>query len=188
MKYLTALNFVYLYSILIGCNGSSATPTRYKYLDTISTEVYKKNAIEISDSVGNRIRFKIDPYYPKEYDSLTEILVDTILFSPQNDRIAFFVITKNSNDKLLDKGGRNEFHYNVHCFVGILAGSNIRKIGWVSAFSIFNYNDRNSASHDIRYYYFVDLTNRKNMKNESTFKYNFDDVRFWNGPLWNRYF
>jgi hypothetical protein len=76
----------------------------------------------LKDSLRQFIKDHSLAYYPKENDSFTEIIIDSILCSPKKDKAAFFVITKNSNDKLLSGGNKNEYHYNAHCFIADLDG------------------------------------------------------------------
>jgi hypothetical protein len=176
---------------IVSCNAQTQkdTPEYYKNKSHTKPEVYQKITFKVIDSIKNKILNKEDPYYPPENDSLTEIFVDTLLFSPSMNKIAFFVITENSNDKLLDKGNKNQFHYSSYCFIGHLDSSyNIKDFKWVSGGSLFNFKSKINASNRIRDIYFKEITNRTNSKGESTYKYNFDDVRFWNGPLWSKYY
>jgi hypothetical protein len=178
----------FLYFIFFSCNAQTGTPEQYKNKNNVSPNIYQNISQKILDSVKSRIFKKEDPYYPSENDSLTEVFVDTILFSPSMDKIAFFVITKNSNDKLLDKGDKNDFHFTAYSFLGHLDSiHNITNLLWVSGFSLFNYKSKIATSNRIRDVYFKEITKRTNTKGESTYKYNFDDVRFWSGPVWTKY-
>ena len=183
------LLFILSYSLALNCNSQNVTPDKYKYFDAVSLETYKKNTITISDSIRNRIKSKLDPYFQTENDSLTEIIIDTILYSPKKDKFAFFAISKNSNDKLLDKGNKNEFHYDAHCFIGHLdSGYKIKDIAWLRGHNLSDYKTLESTSKRIREVFFQEITERTNSKGESTYKYNLDDVRFWEGPLWHVYY
>lgn len=177
-------------SLISGCsNAQNLTPKKYKYYDTVSSDVYQKHIMILKDSIRNLINTKQEPYYQKENDSATEIFIDTILYSPQKDKIAAFVITQNTNDKLIDKGNAGEFHYAAHCFIGRLNNNYyVRDITWVRGYNLSNYKSFKDASKRIREIYFKELTERTNAKGESTYKYNLDDVRFWDGPLWKKYY
>ena len=108
------------------------------------------------------IEKKQGPFYPSEYDSLTVITVDTILYSPNKDKYATFIIAKNSNEKLPDKGSRNDYHYNAYCFIGKLTGDHMVKgLTWINAHSLVVYKSLEEAS---------------------------SEIRFWNGPVWDRYY
>lgn len=176
--------------LLISCGiTQSRTPEIFKNHTNVDGAIYGRHIKALSDSIAALIRAKEDPYYQTENDSLTEIIIDTILYSPEMNRFAFFAITKNGDDKLLDKGDKNHFHYDAHCFIGRLDHTkDILDLTWIRGHNLSNYPDQNEASQRIRELYFTEITERTNANNESTYKYNFDDIRFWNGPLWNVYY
>src|SRR5579872_4180715 len=91
-----------------GCNDQNPTPDNYKNSTIVDRVQYEHNRAEIKDSIEMLIEGKEGPFYPKENDSLTAVIVDTILYSPNKDKYASFIITKNSNDKLLDKGNKSD--------------------------------------------------------------------------------
>lgn len=178
---LTLCNFCY------GCVGttSDTMPVKYKNNTKVPTSIYKLHQKVLKDSIRHFIKDKSLAYYPKENDSLTDIIIDTILYSPAQDKVAFFVITKNSNDKLLSVGNKNEYHYDAHCFTANLnKGSTFNDIYWIRAFNISNFHTLKKASFRIREMYFKDFNERLDVNDSSLYKYNLDDVRFWGGPIW----
>jgi len=165
---------VLLVILCISCQVSNTTPEKYKYKTTVSSVLYSNHKNILTDSIRLYIDEKRKAYYPKENDSLTEIVIDTIVYSPNRDRAAFFVITKNSNDKLLSKGSKDEFHYDAHCFIALFDSINFKNVNWLSAHNLTNYTTHQKTSERIREIYF------KNFKgSQGIFKYNLDDVRFW---------
>ena len=113
--------FVFCICINGSCQNKSSgvpTPDDYKYINLFTKEEYTQDSIFVHSKIKEFIREEAGPYYVKEHDSLTEVFVDTILYSPNHDKMATFVITKNSNDKLLSKGDPDEYHFNAHCFIG----------------------------------------------------------------------
>src|SRR5258708_7911653 len=182
------VSLIYIFSfLLIGCNAQHTTPADYRNHAMVSSGIYKKQIIDLTDSIKSFIKSNGGPYYPTENDSLTQIFIDTILYSPKKDKFAVFVITKNSNDKLLLKGNNFEFHFNGHCFIGHLNNlSKVLDIVWVSSAPTFShYKDFKITSKLMREAYFTKFNIAENNKGESYYKYNFDDIRFWDGPLWN---
>jgi hypothetical protein len=173
----------------LSCNSQNQTPGSYKYFNNVSKEKNKIIQNEIVDSIKVFIETKQEPFHPNENDSLTHIYIDTILYSPNNNKYASFIITKNSDDKLLNKGNADEYHYNAYLFIGKLkADFNVKDLTWVDAHSLVMYKSIKEASLRIREVYFKEITDRKNLANESTFKYNIDDVRFWDSPIWQKYY
>lgn len=109
-------------------------------------------------------------------------MIDTFLYSPSNDKYAAFIITENPNNKLLDRGNEAGDHYNAYCFIGKLnRDSGVEDLTWINAYIFVRYKTLSEASSLIREEYFKGLT-------LSAFKYNMDDIRFWNGPIWEKYY
>jgi len=170
-----------------GCNiiGMDSTPVKFRNHTTVMPGVYKNHHAILNDNIRLLIKQKVDPFDSKENDSMTEVFIDTILYSPKKDRIAFFAITKNSNDKLIGGGNKSEYHYNAHCFIADLGSdSYINNIYWVRAFNLSNYKSLKEASERIRKIHFKEFKRRVDDKGKSLYKYNLDDVRFWDGPVW----
>jgi hypothetical protein len=170
-------------------NAQNQTPEKFKNNTTIPLVSYKKHETILIDSVRTLIFNKKGPYFQKENDASTAIVVDTILYSPDLKRFAFFALTGNTNNKLISGGNKNMLHYDGHAFIGNLDyNKNVLNVTWVRGFNLSNYRSLANASKDIRQIYFSEISQRGNDKGQSTYKYNFDDVRFWNGPLWSLYF
>jgi hypothetical protein len=151
----------------------------------VSTRTYRVHKEILRDSIKHLVTEKRLAYYPKENDLNTEIIIDTILYSPKKDKAAFFVITKNSNDKLLSRGNKNQFHYDAHCFTAYLKGdSTFNGINWISASSINNFSTLEKTTFRIKEMFFKDFSKRQDVNDSSMYKYNLDDIRFWDGPVW----
>jgi|LakMenEpi03Aug12_release.lakeMendotaPanAssembly.Ray.scaffolds.fasta_scaffold196643_2 hypothetical protein len=177
----TLCNFCY------GCAGtaSDTTPIKYRNNTQVPLHIYKVHQEILKDSIKHLIKEKSLAYYPKENDLFTEIIIDTILYSPKKDKAAFFVITKNSNDRFLSGGNKNEYHYNAHCFSVYLKGdSTFNDIYWIRASNISNFYTLENTSFRIKEMYFKDFSKRQDVNDNSMYKYNLDDIRFWDGPVW----
>jgi hypothetical protein len=176
--------------ILFQCsNSKSVTPQKYRNNTVIDGFTYDKHMAQFKDSILNLIYYRNDPYYQLENDSLTKVFIDTILYSPKMNKFSFFAITQNSNAKLLSTEDKNQFHYSAHCFIGKLnENREISNFQWVKGYNLSNYKSLSEISRRIREVYFREITQRTNNEGESTYKYNFDDIRFWEGPLWDVYY
>lgn len=177
--------------MLLQC--SSANTSDYEMItstqqrnDTIG---YAKQIAAAKDSVRAFITAKQGPYYPKEFDDKTEVFIDTLLFSPQRDKILFLVITKNTDDKLLEKGSSNQWHFDASCFIGRLTNKGKWDIAWFNALNITRFESFVDASRRIRELYFEELSNiEKDEGKKSLYKYNIGEKEFWYGPVWTMYF
>src|SRR5450432_791520 len=172
------------YLILSASCQTVNTPKKHENNTKVSVSHYLILKTKLKDSVRFYVDNQLKAYYPKENDSLTEIFIDTIVFSPKKDKIAFFAISKNSNDKLASKGVDSEFHYNAYCFICIISATTINSIKWLSVYNISNYDDERETSNDIRKLYFDEL----NTGDKNDAKFNLNDIRFWDGPLWHKYY
>jgi len=180
--------------LLIGFVGSCQqrqagipTPEKFKYVNSFTRDGYIKDSLEIYEKIKVMINKSEGPYYVKEHDDLTEVFVDTILYSPNANRMATFIITKNSNDKLLSPGSSNEYHYNAHCFIAEKKGSDENwNLKWFRRLNFTRHETYSYVSEKIRYRYFNNLVQLKGADGESQYKYNFDDIRFWEGPVWDK--
>jgi len=181
MKILIIL-FCVISNICNGCNLNDTTPIKYRNYSKVQPEIYGKHEKYLFGYIRSIIGKGIEPFNVKEYDSLTEVFIDTIIYSPSKNKLAFFVIAKNSNDKLLSGGNRNEFHYDAHCFIGhISLNDEIFDISWLSAYNLSRYENLESASYRIRELHFQEFNETRNPKA----KYNLDDIRFWDSEVWN---
>jgi len=164
---------------------SDTTPVKYRNKTVVSSSIYKVHKEILKDSIKYFIKNKSLAYYPRENDSLTEVIIDTILYSPKKDKAAFFVVTKNSNDKLLSGGNENEYHYDAHCFAVYLKEDSIfSDIYWIRTSNVSNFHTLEKASFRIREMYFKDFSKREDVNGNSMYKYNLNDIRFWNGLIW----
>jgi len=144
---------------------------------SITPKLYEQHIKTLYDTISNAVINRRMAYYPKENDSLTEVIIDTILYSPHKDKLAFLVITKNSNDKLLGGGNKNEFHFDAHCFLGLISNWNVNDISWLEVYNLSNYTDLKWTSERIREVYIKELGG-------GVLKYNLDDIRFWDNSYW----
>lgn len=144
--------------------------------------------------INDRIRKKEVPYFPSHYDNLTEVIIDTILYSSDKNKLAFFVIDKVKNKKRYGNITYEEtqkmeelgnlpyegYHYNAHAFIGKRNNNNIL-IKDFSVISIGKYKDIKRIKKRLRNLYFKEYSSI----NEEGYEYNLNDVRFWNNDnLW----
>lgn len=184
---------ILIFGFFLGCNNHYIDKEKFVIkipignLDStqIPPHIYKFHQEILKDSIKQLIKEKSLAFYPKENDLFTEIIIDTILYSPDKDKATFFVITKNSNDKLLIGGNKNEYHYDAHVFTAYLKGdSTFNDIYWIRASNISNFYTLEKTSFRIKEMYFEDFSKRHDVNGNSMYKYNLDDIRFWDGPIW----
>ena len=167
--------------LFISCRARTTTPNKYKYSLNVSKVIYNKHKDILADSIKVFVTERRKAYYPTENDSLTEFSIDTIVYSPHVDKIIFFVITKNSNNKLPSNGSINEFHYEARCFIAIVDSNELKSISWLSAYNLTNYHSYEKVSNRIRDVYFKNINGSRRQ-----IKFNLDDIRFWDDEkIWS---
>lgn len=158
-----------------GCQSSSTTPETFKNKVSVPPNTYNAHRDILVDSVSSYVSNRKSAYYPKENDSLTKVFIDSIVYSPQEDKLAFFVITGNSDAKLNGGGASNKLHFDAHCFIAnVVDGYTVSNIRWLAAHNLTNYSTYGTASARIRDVYFHNLRG-----SQPNLRYNLDDKRFW---------
>jgi hypothetical protein len=159
---------------------ANRTPNKYINKTTVSSEIYAQNKQDFHDTIRKFISTNSSAYYPKDNDSLTQIFIDTILYSPSKDKVAFFVITQNSSSKLLSGDTSDKYFYRAHCFVGYLDSTfKANDIEWVSANYLSNYKNYKETSDIVREIYFNEF-----IREGTSMEYNLNDIRFWKSSFW----
>ena len=169
------------------CLGDQPKSTQLKFVNNtrVSDSLYLIHKQMLTDSIRKFISARELAYYPEGNDAETKIYLDTIMYSPDITRLAFFVVTGNTNDKLPTRGSKTESHYDGYCFIAnIRSDSIVENIQWVNILTVSNYSDLDKASNRLRDMYFNELSRIKDIDDLSKYKYNISDRRFWNGPIW----
>ena len=169
--------FGMIITINTSCQKNNYTPRKYKNRTSIASDLYLHHVQILSDTIRSFILSRSKAFHAKENDSLTEVIIDTVLYGPQKDKLAFFIITMNTDDKLLGGGSKSNFHFNAYCFLGLIENGSIDAITWLSAYNLSRYTDLKQTSERIREIYFKELGGE-------LLKYNLDDVRFWDDSNW----
>ena len=178
-----------LLSFAAGCAKPQApkTPEEYKYQIIISENDYRLDNEYLRSTITTLVEKKAGPFYPDSYDDKTDIFIDSILYSPDQSRIVFFVIAKNSNANLLKTNDPEGEHFDAMCFLGTKESTNRDWIvRWFRIMNFHTYTTYSDVSAKIRFRYFRNLVEIKNEEGESRYKYNIDDIRFWEGPVWDK--
>ncbi len=173
-----AIKFLYLLAMFsFGQNScNNKTSNDYKNKTTVSTEVYNKDEKVLADKIQQLIDNKEDPYYYLKDSEKYNIFIDTILYSPDKYKLAFFVILKKTDQD-------NVISFDANCFIGnIDSNSVVYNIRWLSANNLTNYTNYKETSEDIRALHF----NKPQREGFGTVDFNLDDTRFWTCHYWNK--
>lgn len=182
MKYIIVCSVLFL----LGCtHGREHIPPEFVYINKYDQQDYTKDSLSFVLEIKQWIENKKYPFYPDMFSNESQVIIDTVLYSPNKSKVAFFVITKSSNHSLLGTNNPDGFHFDARCFFGLRSNSHASwDIYWSSCFSINLFESYEASSTRIREMYFQEFAKLKNHQGESRFKYNLNDIRFWSGPAW----
>ncbi|MEQ9264013.1 MAG: hypothetical protein RLN81_02245 [Balneolaceae bacterium] len=172
-------------TVIVNCNPKKAN--EYRNSVVVSDSVYTTDSLSFSSQIKLLIENKESAFYPNSYSLTEDVVIDSIIYSPDRLKAAFFVIVKKPNSSLVASENRSGYHYDAKAF---LAQRDEEKAEWnLKWFRIMNinrYSKYDEISNQIRSYYLEDLHKVKNSKGESRYRYNLSDSRFWESPAWSQ--
>ncbi|ASK30872.1 hypothetical protein CEY12_12440 [Chryseobacterium sp. T16E-39] len=153
------------------------TPREYISNTIVTKKDYSTDSTAIVHQIKGFVKNHQESFYSEENDGSTQIILDTILYSPDHKKIAAFIISKNSTTKQLMPDKKNKWYYNATCYLGTKQQNSLI-LSWIGP----NYtsNDVESISKRIRNYYLKQKSsNTQNNKDN----YNIDDIRYWSKSI-----
>lgn len=157
------------------------TPKEYISNNLPNKGKYSSDSTDIVFQIRGFIKNHKESFYSKDNDESTQIIVDTILYNPDYNKIATFIITKNSTSKQLIKDKNHKWYYDATCYLGAKHNDSLSltQIG-----THYGNSDMKSISQIIRNYYFRERSSDPNHSNNT---YNFNDIRYWsNSKDWKK--
>ena len=158
------------------------TPKEFISHTLNSKSNYSKDSIEILKQLQYYLDNHKQSFYKDEYFEFTELSVDTILYSPDFNKLAVFAYAKNPTYRLSLPSSEHQWHYSGFCYLGTRDQDSIH-LSWILGGYKDSYDFEDTKNSMEQYYYrmFSAVKDRNNM---SQYKYNLNDIRFWNGPIW----
>jgi hypothetical protein len=157
------------------------TPEKYLNHSKKYKNDYTKDSASISTQLYSFLKHHEESFYAKNYFEGTKLIIDTILYSPNYDKIALFVIVKSPAYSQLTSDYKNEYLYDGYCYFGFRK-SNAFDLHWYEN-SFANFDYKSDISSALKTYYFREFALVKTSENKSI--YNLNDVRFWSCDFWN---
>lgn len=175
--------FVFLYGWL-ELRRNTDTPDQFVNHTNISINDYNKDKSKLISQFKNLAIKHVDFFYSNEYFEGTEIIIDTILYSPKYDKLVILIITKNPTSRQLLPDKNESWYYNATSYLGVRQNDSItlRRLG--SGFS--NSTDLSKISDIQRTYCFRTFVT-KDTVGEHAHKYNLNDIRFWSSKEWQKF-
>jgi hypothetical protein len=99
---------------ILGCE-KSGTPEQFRNKSSVDLSLYLKHKLMFRDTIKQHIKMHKRPY-SFEIDSPNRVVIDTILYSPDKNKAAFFVIM------VPVTGG-----YNAHSYISFCDSATCKK-------------------------------------------------------------
>jgi hypothetical protein len=159
------------------------TPDQFLNKTVVKKEDYTKDSLKISTKLKELLLQHEDFFYSKEYFEGTEIIIDTILYSPDLKKLAVLVLTKNPTSRQLVPTENAMWYYNATSYLGARQSDTI-SLNWLGS-SLTNSTDKQEQSNNIRQECFRTFVS-KDTTEKYAHKYNLNDVRFWTSSEWRK--
>jgi len=161
------------------------TPEQFLSKTLNKKDNYTKDSLLIAVELKNLLlrHEHEDFFYSKEYFDGTDIIVDTILYSPDFNKLAILFLTKNPTSRQLMPTENYDFYYNASAYLGIRQKDTISLSFLGPSFS--NSIDKKEFSKLIRQTFFRTFVSKDTIA-EYANKYNLNDTRFWTGSEWKK--
>jgi hypothetical protein len=144
---------------------------------------YTKDSLTISNNLKELLLRHEDFFYSKEYFEGTVIIIDTIIYSPDFNKLAVLVLTKNPTSRQLTPTENEMWYYDATSYLGVRRRDTISLSRLGPDFT--NSTDKQEQSNSIRQACFRTFVS-KDTTEKYAYKYNLDDVRFWTSSVWQR--
>lgn len=172
------------FSSLFSCEGvmqKKYTPKEFLNRSISKKEDYEEDSIASIKLLRTLLLMREGFFDNKVYFDSTQLIIDTILYSPDFNRLAVFLMTQNPTYRQLLPNTKNKFYYDATCYLGSRVNDSI-SLSWIGP-SFTNSPNRYELSKLIRDYYFRSFASMDS-SGLNIHKYNLDDVRFWDCPIW----
>ncbi|NIG55046.1 hypothetical protein [Chitinophaga sp. Cy-1792] len=158
------------------------TDTQTAFLNNtiVSREQYTKDSNQIIQQLRKKLLAHKGFFEGTAYDDETQLIIDSILYSPDFKKLGILLIAQNPESKQILPDKRYVWYYNATCFLAIREGDTLRVKFIGPGFT--NSHDRKALSDILRQEVF------RNFARNSTHKYNLNDTRFWASDFFNDQF
>ncbi|MCW3467937.1 hypothetical protein [Chitinophaga nivalis] len=154
------------------------TPKKFLNHTTVSKRIYNEDSTKIIRALRQQLLKREGFFRSSDYFDSTQLIIDSILYSPDQGKVAFLVLTKNPTYRQLRPDKRYDWYYDAASYLGVRRGDSIvmKREGPMYG----NSYSRQEISDDIR-----EVCFRLFVYEDSLYQYNLNDIRFWDAPVWN---
>lgn len=159
------------------------TPVQFLNKTVTKREDYIKDSLKISAQLKALLLQHEDFFNSSEYFEGTDIIIDTIIYSPDFNKLGVLVLTKNPTSRQLMPTENKLWYYNATSYLGTRQGDSISLSRLGPDFT--NSTDQQEQSNYIREACFRTLVSKDTTK-KYAYKYNLNDLRFWTCTVWQK--
>ena len=159
------------------------TPKEYLSHTINNQKDYEKDSIEIAKNIRNHLLIHQSPFENPEYFDSTIVIVDTILYDNNFDKFMAIVILQNPTYRQIASAGGYLWYFDGYGYVGTRKNDSLELYD-IEYSVYYNFHNQSEISIALRTEFFRRLFYIKDSNNQSRYKYNVNDTRFWNGPIW----
>jgi hypothetical protein len=161
----------------------SNTPSKFMSRVEIGNEKYNVDKKLLLSEFAILLKDRKEFFHDTSFtDSTTQIIIDTIVYSPDLKKIVVMIIAKNPTSKQLLPEKNHRWFYNSTCYLGVKRGLKVELKMLGPTFT--NEETFESASEDIRNACFMHFIE----KGSAIYTFNINDNRFWRSKIWSYYF
>lgn len=159
------------------------TPREFQSTTSVDKSLYYDDKKSILTQLKIFLVNHEKSFYKKEYFDSTILIIDSILYNPQQNKVAIFVLTKNPGKRKEYSTTNHEWFYDGYCYLGKRQADTF-DLKWLNRMYPINYYDQKEISTALRFSYFVEFAALKSEDGSYTYAGNLDDKRFWDCAIW----
>lgn len=161
------------------------TPKEFLNDAHISQANYSSDSVQLLNQLKSELENHKQSFYSKEYFDSTKLIIDTIIYNSTFDRLAVFILSKNPTYRQLVPDKNHDWYYDATCYLGLKQRDTVL-LSWIGP-NFSNSENPEELSEIIRDACFTAFA-RKDTTNGGLYKYNLNDKRFWDSPIWRKNF
>jgi hypothetical protein len=159
------------------------TPKQFLSKTIAKKDDYTKDSLIISTKLKALLLQHEDFFYSKEYFEGTEIIIDTIIYNPDFNKLAILILTKNPTSRQLIPTKNEKWYYDATAYLGTRQADTICLYHLGPNFT--NSTDKQKQLVYIRDACFKTFVSKDTTKKDA-YKYNLNDIRFWKSTVWEK--
>jgi hypothetical protein len=163
--------------------GNTDTPRRFLSTSRPDRSIYSKDSSHVIGQLSRFLKEQRGFFNNTAYYKGTQIIIDTIVYSPDYKKMGVLIITKNQSSRLLAPDGKHDLYYDATCYLGVKGGDTVA-LTWVGP-NLTNSYSMKDISNDLRLACFRTFVS-KDTTGPISYQYNLNDIRFWNSSIWNQ--